>query len=144
MNKFPLLHYFHTLPEGQTQILVLLYIFTSLFELTQFSGDSWRPSTVGSLISGTIVNDAGSMHANLKKKKNKDWKLPFIINLLQEWQSETNRERSLTHWHLWIFDKNAFFWTFWTFRHFWHGHQLNELQSSQKGICKVTTCLSFY
>ena len=41
---------------------------TSLFELTQFSGDSWRPSTVGSLISGTIVNDAGSMHANLQKK----------------------------------------------------------------------------
>ena len=41
--------------------------FTSLFELTQFSGDSWRPSTIGSLISGTIVKDAGSTHANLKK-----------------------------------------------------------------------------
>ena len=39
---------------------------TSLFELTQFSGESCRPSTVGSLMSGTMVIEAGFMHANLQ------------------------------------------------------------------------------
>ena len=42
--------------------------FTSLFELTQFSGESCLPSTVGSLISGTMVNDAGFAHTNLKSQ----------------------------------------------------------------------------
>lgn len=44
----------------------LQFLFTSLFELTQFSGESWRPSTVGSLMSGTMVSEAGSIQANLE------------------------------------------------------------------------------
>lgn len=52
----------------QPQQKTLSFDCTSLFELTQFSGESCRPSTVGSLMSGTMVSDAGSMHANLKKK----------------------------------------------------------------------------
>lgn len=51
----------------QPQQKTLSFDCTSLFELTQFSGESCRPSTVGSLMSGTMVSDAGSMHANLKK-----------------------------------------------------------------------------
>lgn len=42
--------------------------FTSLFELTQFSAESCLPSTVGSLISGTMVNDEGFAHTNLKSQ----------------------------------------------------------------------------
>ena len=58
----------------QPQQKTLSFDCTSLFELTQFSGESCRPSTVGSLMSGTMVSDAGSMHANLKKKISSDFR----------------------------------------------------------------------
>lgn len=65
------MHSFEYIFSFNTNTSALLNFFglnrTSLFELTQFSGESCRPSTVGSLMSGTIVSDAGSMHANLEK-----------------------------------------------------------------------------